>query len=219
MAAASGMPWAANQATRAGKGKTRTYNTSATFCCDRPVWSTIQPVTPAVTSRLRASTASRRGNRRRRRAATTATAATMTPSAPTVPTWASRAVAKARAATATDSTRGQVVRRAVQITAATRTARMLSDSDSERTDRFHNVTGVVVAKPRTTKTATTRRHPGSTSRPTVKASSPQAATATSDCNAVNPVDEPTTLSTKGTSGGRCPAQKPVLHKGWPATVA
>ncbi len=103
--------------------------------------------------------------------------------------------------------------------AASSRARKLSENDSDSTDRFHKVTGVEVAKASTAKTATTRRHPEGTSRPTVKARKPQAPTATTDCTATNPVADPASLRTKGTSGGRWPAQKPVLQKGWPATVA
>ena len=72
--------------------------------------------------------------------------------------------------------------------AAIRRASMLRESDSERTDRFHRVIGVEVAKPSTIQTATTRRHPGSTSRPTVKARKPQATTATRHWTTVNPSD-------------------------------
>ncbi len=96
---------------------------------------------------------------------------------------------------------------------------MDSESDSERTDRFHKTIGVDVAKARTTQAAATRRQPAGTSRPTVKASSPQAATATIDWRAAKAEVESTILRTRGTSGGRWPAQKPVLHTGCPATTA
>ena len=79
--------------------------------------------------------------------------------------------------------------------------------------------GVEVAKPSTIQTATTRRQPGATNRPTVKARKPQAATATRHWKKVKPNDCPTSFMTKGTSTGRCPAQKPVDRIGCPATVA
>ena len=70
--------------------------------------------------------------------------------------------------------RGQVIARAVQMTVAKTSASVLMASDSERTDRFHKVMGRAEANARITQTATTRCHPGTTSRPTVQASAPQA---------------------------------------------
>ena len=95
-------------------------------------------------------------------------------SIPTVQTWASRVAAKARPAAVVAATRGQVARRDVQMKPAKTRARRLMERDSESSDRFHRVTGRVLANPRITKMAVTRRQPGSTSRPTVQASTPQA---------------------------------------------
>ena len=60
--------------------------------------------------------------------------------------------------------------------AANKRASPLKASDSERTDRSHNTTGVVVAKAKMTRNAAIRRHPLGKSVPTVQASIPQATT-------------------------------------------
>jgi hypothetical protein len=53
----------------------------------------------------------------------------------------------------------------------------------------------------------------------VKASTPHERAAITDWTAVKPDAFPAAFISRGTSGGLCPAQKPVLHNGWPATTA
>src|SRR5580693_8291712 len=143
------------------------------FCGVRWDATVPHPVRSTTATRLTDRTPTRVALGRSVRAMANALTPTATARNATVHTWASLVAAKARQAAAVPITRGQVARRVVQIRAPHTTANRLIDRDSESTDRFHSVTGKAEAKARITHTATTRRQPGATSRPTVQARKPQ----------------------------------------------